>query len=142
MFPGMAWKDELEVFSRGENNTLNLWRIGQEEPLQTITLTDSSVSKMSFNPKMNILAFKTGPTVRLWKMDTPDMDVTILNHDAPVSEFVWQSDNSDILATVDRLGDVRIWKTTTNIPDANLVDPQAVKSEGSVLIITLGCTFK
>ena len=71
MLRGLAWKDELEVFSGGENNTINLWRIGQEEPLQTVTSPGSEVKEMAFNLKMNILAFTlvSAPTVSLWKTD-------------------------------------------------------------------------
>jgi len=110
----MAWKDELEVICPGLDNTFSLWRIGQEEPLQTITGFDVS-SEMAFNQKRNILAFGgRDRAVFLWHTDMPDMAVSILTgHNAHVTDIVWQSNHSNVLASSDELGQIRIWDTET-----------------------------
>lgn len=103
-FHEIAWKHEQEFFARGAGQTINLWRVGEDDPIKIIT--GHKTSTMAFNSKWGILASggRDG-TVCLW-----NPDLTILpGHTSEVLKVIWLSLSYGVLASYDTHGKVQIW---------------------------------
>ncbi|NJL20452.1 MAG: WD40 repeat domain-containing protein [Leptolyngbyaceae cyanobacterium SM1_3_5] len=77
--------------SGGQNGQVQIWRIGQAEPLTTLE-TRSWVDRLAWSPTSNQLAFSLGRYVQVWDAQAGEV-VTTLNFAASsVLDLDWRSD--------------------------------------------------
>jgi len=125
----IVWKDERDFFTCDDDDqTIKLWRVGQEIPLKTIP----GYYPMAWNPRSGILAFNSEDDsdsdsevsggirgIKLWTPDSANSDITILGehraeHRYQRAAFFWSPASSCILASLEILNEgIKIWDTAT-----------------------------
>jgi len=121
---GLKWSNDL-LASGGNDNILNVWNLGNDQPLYTFTEHTAAVKAISWCPwQSNILASGGGSTdrsIKFWNTLTGDNINTVVT-DSQVCSLQWNIQHKELISSHGfTKNQITIWKYPKMDPVAELL---------------------
>jgi len=110
----ILWKNGQEFFTQSKT-TINIWRVGHNIHLKTISIRICSPMGLQWDSRSGILATVSDyeGSIQLWRPDSANLGMTSLSgHSGFVEELLWSPNGSGLLASWD-CKVIIIWDTVS-----------------------------
>ena len=95
--------------SGGEDKTVRLWDLSEEDAHRVLEGHEGSVNALAFSPDGTLLASASDDkTIRIWRVDDGSLDSTLNGHDRGVTSVAFHP-TGRLLASASNDGTIRLW---------------------------------